>query len=118
MRDAGRCPQCREPVSPFAAGCAICGADLAHHHRATAARAARPGLPTVRLARVDDDVLLLLLVVALVLLFPIVGLIVAIIGARDPRRANVRTLLLGLAVVAVALLVVPQVRYGVLSVLG
>jgi predicted amidophosphoribosyltransferase len=23
-----RCPQCREHVSPYAAGCAICGADL------------------------------------------------------------------------------------------
>lgn len=23
-----RCPRCRERVSPFAAGCAICGADL------------------------------------------------------------------------------------------
>jgi hypothetical protein len=23
-----RCPQCRERVSPFAAGCALCGADL------------------------------------------------------------------------------------------
>jgi hypothetical protein len=26
--DPGRCPQCRERVTPFAAGCAICGADL------------------------------------------------------------------------------------------
>jgi predicted amidophosphoribosyltransferase len=23
-----RCPQCREHVSPYAAGCALCGADL------------------------------------------------------------------------------------------
>ncbi len=23
-----RCPRCRERVSPFAAGCALCGADL------------------------------------------------------------------------------------------
>jgi hypothetical protein len=28
MVDRGRCPRCRERVSPFAAGCAICGADL------------------------------------------------------------------------------------------
>jgi hypothetical protein len=28
MPDRSRCPNCREPVSPFAAGCAICGADL------------------------------------------------------------------------------------------
>ena len=28
MADRSRCPKCREPVSPFAAGCAICGTDL------------------------------------------------------------------------------------------
>jgi len=28
MPDRSRCPNCREPVSPFAAGCAICGTDL------------------------------------------------------------------------------------------
>ncbi|WP_445152325.1 hypothetical protein [Baekduia sp. Peel2402] len=26
--DPGRCPQCSERVTPFAAGCALCGADL------------------------------------------------------------------------------------------
>jgi hypothetical protein len=26
--DPGRCPACRERVTPFAAGCAVCGADL------------------------------------------------------------------------------------------
>jgi hypothetical protein len=28
MADRSRCPNCRERVSPFAAGCAVCGADL------------------------------------------------------------------------------------------
>jgi hypothetical protein len=28
MRDRSRCPNCGERVQPFAAGCAICGADL------------------------------------------------------------------------------------------
>jgi hypothetical protein len=28
MPDRSRCPKCGERVSPFAAGCAICGADL------------------------------------------------------------------------------------------
>lgn len=27
-RDRTRCPQCGERVMPFAAGCAVCGADL------------------------------------------------------------------------------------------
>ena len=28
FRDPGRCPSCSERVSPYAAGCALCGADL------------------------------------------------------------------------------------------
>jgi len=28
MRNPNRCPRCGEHVSPFAAGCAICGAKL------------------------------------------------------------------------------------------
>lgn len=28
MANRSRCPNCKEPVSPFAAGCAVCGADL------------------------------------------------------------------------------------------
>jgi uncharacterized protein (DUF983 family) len=30
-RDRSRCPRCGERVSPFAAGCAVCGADLDVH---------------------------------------------------------------------------------------
>jgi uncharacterized protein (DUF983 family) len=30
MPDRSRCPNCGERVSPFAAGCAVCGADLDH----------------------------------------------------------------------------------------
>jgi hypothetical protein len=28
IRDPGRCPDCGERVTPYAAGCALCGADL------------------------------------------------------------------------------------------
>jgi hypothetical protein len=28
LSDPSRCPRCRERVTPFAAGCAICGTDL------------------------------------------------------------------------------------------
>jgi hypothetical protein len=28
LSDPSRCPNCRERVTPFAAGCAICGTDL------------------------------------------------------------------------------------------
>jgi predicted amidophosphoribosyltransferase len=30
MPDRSRCPNCKERVSPYAAGCAVCGADLDH----------------------------------------------------------------------------------------
>jgi len=35
MPDRSRCPKCGERVSPFAAGCAICGADLDTRRRDT-----------------------------------------------------------------------------------
>jgi predicted amidophosphoribosyltransferase len=28
FKDPGRCPSCGERVTPYAAGCALCGADL------------------------------------------------------------------------------------------
>ena len=31
MADRSRCPTCGERVSPWAAGCAVCGADLDPH---------------------------------------------------------------------------------------
>jgi hypothetical protein len=31
MADRSRCPKCGERVSPYAAGCAVCGADLDTH---------------------------------------------------------------------------------------
>ena len=31
MADRSRCPKCGERVSPYAAGCAVCGADLDPH---------------------------------------------------------------------------------------
>jgi predicted amidophosphoribosyltransferase len=30
MPDRSRCPNCGERVSPYAAGCAVCGADIDH----------------------------------------------------------------------------------------
>lgn len=44
-RSISRCPECGEPVTQFAAGCAICGADLERHRRELAAR--RQSLPHV-----------------------------------------------------------------------
>src|SRR5918998_5254264 len=114
-RNAGRCPQCGEPVSAFAAGCAICGFDLERHRADEAARRARrPSVPVpaMRVPEVDDDWLMLGLTVVLVLFAPLFGLILAVIGARDPRRANHRTWFLALAVLAVVIMVLPMTRFG------
>ena len=54
-RAISKCPNCGEPVSPFAAGCAICGTDLEQARAELAAkRARRPQVPSVRLG--DDGV--------------------------------------------------------------
>src|SRR3712207_3719436 len=93
-RHAGRCPECGEPVSHFAAGCAICGADLERWRAEQAQRRAKlPSVsaPSLRLSAIDDDWLMVGLTVVLVLFAPLFGLILALIGARDPRRANRRT---------------------------
>jgi hypothetical protein len=103
-------------VSAFAAGCAICGFDLERHRSEQAARKARlPSVPapSVRLPEVDDDWLMLGLTAILALFAPLFGLILAVIGARDPRRANRRTWFVAMAVLAVAVMVIPQTRYGV-----
>jgi hypothetical protein len=42
--DPNRCPDCRERVTPFAAGCALCGADLDPlRHRPGPSRPQRAG---------------------------------------------------------------------------
>jgi hypothetical protein len=119
-RHAGRCPQCGEPVSAFAAGCAICGADLERHRAEQAARRAQRRakvpdvpVPSVRLPALDDDWLFLGLTVVLVLFAPLFGLVLAVIGARDPVRANRRTAFVVLALLAVAIMVLPATRYGI-----
>jgi hypothetical protein len=115
-RNAGRCPDCGEPVSAFAAGCAICGADLERYRAEEAARRRRvPSVPapSVRLPEVDDDWLMLGLTTVLVLVAPLFGLILAVLGARDPRRANRRTWFVALAAIAVAIMLIPATRFGV-----
>ena len=108
-------------MSAFAAGCAIGGADLERHRAEEAARRVRrPSVaaPTVRLPQVDDDWLMIGLTTVLVLFAPLFGLILAVIGARDPRRANHQPWFLGLALLAVAIMVIPATRFGVWYLLG
>src|SRR5215210_8261910 len=102
-----RCPQCGEPVTPFAAGCAICGADLeAYRAQQTARR--RVAVPTPRL---PYDWWLYVGTVVAALFFPVLGIILAYLAGRD-RYGRERTFFIVVGVIALAVLAVPQLRYG------
>ena len=104
-------------MTPFAAGCAICGYDLEAHRAEQQARRERlPKAPAVslpRAPRIEDEHLMLGLTLILVLFTPLFGLILAVIGYRNPRFANAQTWFLVLGVAAVVMLFVPQVRFGI-----
>lgn len=121
MGRAGTCPSCGEPVSQFAAGCAICGADLEAHRRAAEERRGARKLPrapavSVPHVRVEDEWLLVGLTALLVLLAPLFGVVLAVLGTRNPKFANAPPWLIALCIVGVAMLFLPQVRFGLLQV--
>jgi hypothetical protein len=124
VKRATKCPGCGEPVSVFAAGCAICGADLEQHRRELDER--RIELPHVpRAARrlplgLDPHVALVALVLLATLLSPFLALIMAAVGAQDRHRngqTGQRNLFIGLAAVNLALTFLPQLRFGLYSLL-
>ena len=111
-------------MSQFAAGCAVCGHDLdaaraeaAGHGPRLGERAAalRPaGLASPGLRR---DGFVVLVIVALVVFMPIAGLALAGWTAYDRNRNTdllMRNVALALAAVAIILLAVPDLRYGIL----
>lgn len=82
------CPQCGATVSPYAAGCERCGADLvAAHRRARIAAENAPPPPWWRsIAQPSTglgpgETLYLALTIAAVLWVTVLGLVMAIIGA-------------------------------------
>jgi hypothetical protein len=54
-RAISRCPKCRQPVSQFAAGCAVCGTDLQAARAELAERRARRPQLSARVPRLGDD---------------------------------------------------------------
>ena len=108
------------PVTPFAAGCAVCGADLEAHRRRQAERRERlapvrpPALPRVSL---DPDVGAVALCAVGAVLFPVLALLFVFFFVRDPMRANVRIPLSACAALAVVFLAVPPLRFGLLGLL-
>jgi sterol desaturase/sphingolipid hydroxylase (fatty acid hydroxylase superfamily) len=111
-------------VSVFAAGCAICGTDLVLHRRELEERRIEP--PHVpRAARrsglhLDAHFVLVALVLLATLLSPFVALIMAAVGAQDRHRngqIGQRNLFIGLAVANLALAFLPELRFGLYSLL-
>ena len=112
-------------MSQFAAGCAVCGYDLeaaraaaaergpSLAERASELRPASLSSPTFR-----QDAFLVAVIVALIVFFPIAGLALAGWTAYDRNRngdARVRNVAIALAVVAVVFIVVPDLRFGIIS---
>jgi hypothetical protein len=129
VRRATKCPNCGEPVSVFAAGCAICGADLEQHRReleerrVELPRVPRPAgrAPRAGGLRFDAHVALVTLVLLATFLSPFLALIMAAVGAQDRHRngqLGERNLFLALALLNAALAFVPALRFGLLSLLG
>lgn len=81
-RAISRCPKCREPVSPFAAGCAICGTDLGAA-RATVAAKCRPQLSGVR---PSDDAIRITISVLTAIFSPVMGALLTGYFAYDADR--------------------------------
>ena len=106
-RGVSKCPQCGTNVSQFAAGCAICGADL------VAARASRGETIVDRLSRFEpeflrsaetrNEIVILGLIAVVVVFLPIAGLLLA--GFVAYRRYTdgdsvIAAIALGLAILA------------------
>jgi hypothetical protein len=121
VKRATRCPGCAEPVSVFAAGCAICGVDLEQHRRELGdPRIELPRVPRRSPMGLDAHVALVALVLLATLLSPFLALIMAAVGAQD-RHSNGQTgqrnLFIGLAALNLALAFLPQLRFGLYSLL-
>jgi hypothetical protein len=109
-------------VTQFAAGCAICGADIQGVRRRAQGRATltdrldvlRPGWAGSRDVR--DSVLMGIVVGIVVIVSPILGLLVAgwIAYNRDRGGDTLsRNVALGLVALALVLIAVPELRYGI-----
>jgi hypothetical protein len=100
-RAISKCPQCGEHVSPFAAGCALCGADL---DAARARGPARRGLTLPRppgLARgYRIDWVHVIVAVVLALAVPPIGLLLALFWAYQRHNGGEQTMAFAMTAVA------------------
>jgi hypothetical protein len=105
-RAISKCPTCREPVSPFAAGCAICGTNLeAARAELAAKRARRPSLPGP--IRLGDDAVRIGVGVIAAVFAPVMGALLTGYFAYDADRndrtatRNLMIALLGFSLIGV-----------------
>jgi hypothetical protein len=106
-RSINKCPDCGEPVTPFAMGCAVCGADIAAAREQLAARKQRVRKRTggVSLPRfsLGDDGLRIVISLILALATPLFGLIAACFFAYQTHNEGhepARNVLLVIAIIA------------------
>jgi hypothetical protein len=96
-----KCPSCGAPVTAYAAGCAVCGTDIAAARAARAER--RMQLPSAPSLRLGDDGLRLLLALIVALAAPVFGLLLASWFAwqmHNEGRTTARNLMLAVVLIA------------------
>src|SRR5437588_12323037 len=82
------CPNCGSPVTPFAAGWAICGTDLEAWRRTRtqtrigAVQLPRPAVPTIT-SQNGRDAAFVAILILLAVVSPLFGILFAVLGARD-----------------------------------
>ena len=102
-----KCPGCGEPVSPFAAGCAICGENLMAAREALAQRRQRIPRPArnFSLPRIGDDGLVFVIGLVLAVASPITGVIFGgLLAWHADSQGQVRRRNLMFVVIAVGVL--------------
>jgi hypothetical protein len=99
-----RCPRCGAQVTHYAAGCAVCGEDIAALREARAARSLRLPVPaTMPRFAIGDDGLRLIIALLLALAAPMFGLVIACWFAwqtHSEGRTGMRNLMLLVAALA------------------
>jgi hypothetical protein len=106
-KSINKCPGCGEPVSPFAAGCAICGENLMAAREALAQRRQRiPGpARNFSLPRIGDDALAFGIGLILAIVSPIMGVVFgALMAWHSDSQGQVRRRNLMFVVIAVGVL--------------
>src|SRR4051812_33736065 len=107
-----KCPNCGQPVTAYAAGCAVCGTDIAAARGELAER--RLPTPSVPRLRLDDDALRLVLGLIVALAAPVFGLLATWFTwqLHNEGRTGTRNLMLLIVLIAAIPLVTGYSLWG------